>query len=233
MRLGKSRRALAGTLFWLAISAASAASAADLATVQQALADRGYAVGKADGIMGPRTAAAIRAFETEQGWAATGVVSDRLQRALQPPRALPPIALPPAAVSPDLAGRAQAVAQIAAEPPSAKPGSAASPTPKPEVSPPVFFNRNWLIRDLQPDGAPAGPAFSLFLEANGNVAGPRFAKRMRWQADGRRLILRYESVIGQAIERTGEALDADRIAGEARDQDGTVWRWTAEARPQG
>ena len=36
-----------------------------------------------------------------------------------------------------------------------------------------------------------------------------------------------------AIERTGEALDADRIAGEARDQDGTVWRWTAEARPQG
>lgn len=195
-----------GALLLLGLAAiANRAGAADLQALQQALAVRGYDAGVADGVYGPQTAAAIRAFEADMGWQSTGRVSPRLVRALQPPRKLPPIQLRP--------------------PPAVTARQAAGPEP-------AYVNRNWLIRDLPEEGAPAGPVFSLYLEADGKVAGPRFAERMRWQAEDGVLRIRYESAVGGVIERTGRPLDADRITGEAHGPDGAAWLWTAEAKPR-
>ena len=51
--------------------------------VQTALAARGYKVGSIDGIMGPRTGAAIRAFQSDQGLAPNGVVTSGLIERLE------------------------------------------------------------------------------------------------------------------------------------------------------
>lgn len=187
--------------------AAGSARAADLQAVQQELLARGYNAGVTDGIYGPQTARAIRAFEAGRGWPETGAVSDRLLRALQQPRDLPPIVLRP---PPSVAARQAMLAE-----------------PQP-----VFVDRNWLIRDARGDGVSIGPAFAVFLEANGKVAGPRHAARMRWQAEEGALVIRYESAIGAVVERIGRPLDANRIAGEARGPDGAAWLWTAEAKPR-
>lgn len=188
-------------------SAAGPALAADLRDVQQELLARGYNAGVADGVYGPQTARAIRAFEAGRGWSETGAVSDRLLRALQQPRDLPPIVLRP--------------------PPSVAARQARLTEPQP-----VFVDRNWLIRDARGDGVSIGPAFAVFLEADGKVAGPRHATRMRWRAEEGALVIRYESAIGAVVERTGRPLDANRIAGEAQGPDGSAWLWTAEAKPQ-
>ena len=187
--------------------AAASAAASNVRAVQEALAARGYDAGAVDGIWGPQTEQAIRAFEGDRGWRQTGALTDRLLRALQPPRDLAPIVLRP--------------------PPSvvAERQSETNPPPAGTV-----VNRNWLIRDVRADGLPVGKPFSLFLEADGKVAGPRFASRMRWDQAAGRLTIRYDSAIGTSVERSGRFVDADRIAGEAHGPDGAVWQWTAEAR---
>lgn len=47
-------------------------SSADVATLQQRLADRGYNVGAIDGVYGPRTDAAVRSFQRNNGMAPDG-----------------------------------------------------------------------------------------------------------------------------------------------------------------
>lgn len=215
-RRGSAQRwaVLGLVLALVAIAAAARATefgAADVAAVQRALAERGYAVGVADGVMGPRTAQAIRAFEADKGWPATGALSERLVQALSSPRALAPIVLrpPPAVAAQQEAARLRA----------------------------AVVNRHWLIRDWGADevtdGAADGAVFGLYFEDGGAIAGPRFAERMRWQAKGAELVIRYESAVGATIERTGRLLDTDRLAGEAKGPNGAVWRWIAEARPRG
>jgi TPR repeat protein len=54
-----------------------------VARIQKGLASIGFGHGKADGIYGPRTRAAIRAFQSAQGLKSTGKVSTRLETALQ------------------------------------------------------------------------------------------------------------------------------------------------------
>jgi hypothetical protein len=51
--------------------------------IQQGLASIGYSHGRADGIFGPRTRAAIRAFQAAEGLPTTGKVSTHLETALQ------------------------------------------------------------------------------------------------------------------------------------------------------
>ncbi|MEX0859895.1 MAG: peptidoglycan-binding domain-containing protein, partial [Cucumibacter sp.] len=46
--------------------------------VQQVLAQLGYEVGEADGVIGPRTGIAIRAFEAAAGMSETGMINPRL-----------------------------------------------------------------------------------------------------------------------------------------------------------
>jgi peptidoglycan hydrolase-like protein with peptidoglycan-binding domain len=81
--------------------------------IQQALHDRGFYAGAVDGIAGPATSEAIRAFEQRLGVAATGDVNERvlallksergrLANARQPAAGLP-VAGPPAAPKPTLA----------------------------------------------------------------------------------------------------------------------------------
>jgi dGTP triphosphohydrolase len=54
--------------------------------IQQRLADLGYKPGKVDGLMGPRTRAAIRAFERDNGMPQTGKPSPAVAAALSKAR---------------------------------------------------------------------------------------------------------------------------------------------------
>ncbi|MDS7595485.1 TerB N-terminal domain-containing protein [Agrobacterium tumefaciens] len=53
--------------------------------IQQALADRGYAVGTVDGVWGRRSIAALKAFQTSEGLPTTGVVDETTLKALVAP----------------------------------------------------------------------------------------------------------------------------------------------------
>ncbi len=53
------------------------------ARIQRQLASLGYDTGPADGVLGPRTRAAIRAFEAREGLPVTGTISERLEAALR------------------------------------------------------------------------------------------------------------------------------------------------------
>lgn len=144
--------------------------------------------------------------------------------------AAPPLADagPPAGAAQPASPRESAGPSAGETPPaaSAAPGERTRPT---AGSP--FAPRNWLIRDYPEDGAPSRPAFGVFLEEGGKVAGPRFAGRLRWQADGNRFTMTYRNSIGQEIERTGWLHGQSRIEGEATGPDGRTWRWLAEAEP--
>lgn len=54
----------------------------DVRKVQEALKDKGHDPGQADGIMGPRTQQALRAFQKEQGIQATGQLDQKTASAL-------------------------------------------------------------------------------------------------------------------------------------------------------
>lgn len=86
-----------------ATAATPAPQRSDLvAQVQGALADAGYYDGALDGLIGARTAAAIRAFEQANHMEPTGQASERLLAAIltAPPRKAELIAPKPAAASP-------------------------------------------------------------------------------------------------------------------------------------
>src|SRR5262245_7932192 len=54
----------------------------DIAAAQQRLKDRGYYAGPVDGVMGPRTAAALRAYQRDHGLSATGQLDSQTSGAL-------------------------------------------------------------------------------------------------------------------------------------------------------
>lgn len=73
------KRTLRGTLH-------GATSGEDVVEAQRALADAGFNPGDIDGVYGPRTAEAVRRFQSENGLAADGVVEAATWSALSPPR---------------------------------------------------------------------------------------------------------------------------------------------------
>ncbi len=300
--------------------------------VQEALLDEGYDPGWPDGVQGPKTRRAIRAFEADYSLPDTGTMTPGLVYALglaayatelgvmefenvrmlapppgaerftvstnaavdtdagtpqrrqsaarQPPqqaparqaqagRAPPQLELQPVfrvrdfhpllpdtakdgVASASAAGQSQAGVSLRAEtvprrelqsgshtrpgndarngarPDAEKAKSAASQIPAAEDR---FAPRNWLIRDFRPDGMASGPAFGVFLEEGGKVVGPRFAERLRWEADGARFTMIYRNSIGQEVRRTGLLNGLNRIDGEAAGPGGKTWRWVAEAKP--
>ena len=67
----------------------------DLKAVQAALADRGYYKGTPDGLNGPMTEEAIRAFQSDNGLTVTGVADDDVVAVLTDTNApLPPVPTP-------------------------------------------------------------------------------------------------------------------------------------------
>ena len=60
-------------------------SGADVGTVQQQLSAAGYSVGNIDGVYGPTTAAAVRAFQADHGLDSDGVVGPETLAALENP----------------------------------------------------------------------------------------------------------------------------------------------------
>jgi len=316
---------------WLFLAAAvsvwtivqhTAAHASDplVFAVQEALVEEGYGTGKPDGVIGPRTRAAIREFEADYSLPETGELNADLVhvlglaayaselgvmtfdsvRMLAPPtgaaaavisgnatydtdaetgpaKTAPPSTksghgqgpsvasagshgapvfrvrdfhpLLPAALDP---GKQKAVPAVK-QPVVHKQTEPQVPQVRHEKLPPLavqnavvqekqaapqipavakrFAPRNWLIRDFRQDGMPASGVFGIFLEEGGKVAGPRFAERLEWSADGVRFTMTYRNRIGQEITRTGMLNGLNRIEGEATGPDGRTWRWHAEAKP--
>ena len=66
----------------LLITPLYSATRAEVRAAQEALSDKGYDPGPADGLMGPRTRGAARAFQRDQGLAVTGQLDDRTLVAL-------------------------------------------------------------------------------------------------------------------------------------------------------
>ena len=197
-----------GVLLLLLLLTPAGASAMDLRAVQSALSERGYNVGPADGVMGPRTGNAIRAFEANNSMPVTGEISEALIRLLAPRPDLPPIVLRP--------------------PKSLQAAKVGEPADEKTA---VFAPRTWRLQDLGSDGRPAGASVLLRLQPDGSVRGPRFAVNMRWEAANGEIRLIYQSVVGQRIERRGRADGHDRVAGDALGPGGERWRWIAEAEP--
>lgn len=303
-----------------------------LYAVQEALLDEGYDPGWPDGVLGPQTRRAIRAFEADYSLPDTGTMTPGLVyalglaayatelgvmefadvRMLAPPpgaerfavstnaavdtdvgavpqqstRRQPPLEQAPARQAPAASGRTQPDLQPVFRvrdfhpllPDSASAGgvsrsaagqshaggntdrasnAGAGQQPEPQSRPVVgsvksvardvgrsqgtasqippvedrYAPRNWLIRDFEAGGLASGPAFGVFLEEGGKVAGPRFAERLRWEADGARFTMIYRNGIGQEVRRTGVLNGLNRIDGEAAGPGGKTWRWVAEAKP--
>jgi len=57
----------------------------EIRRVQQALNEKGHHLGKADGVIGPRTVRALREFQRERGIETTGRIDDRTTAALNVP----------------------------------------------------------------------------------------------------------------------------------------------------
>jgi peptidoglycan hydrolase-like protein with peptidoglycan-binding domain len=88
-RHDQARRSLATVLvavlcFALTPSVEAPAQTApwDIETIQVRLLDLGYDAGEVDGLLGPRTRAALRAFQADRGLPATGLPDGNTQRAL-------------------------------------------------------------------------------------------------------------------------------------------------------
>ena len=223
--------------------------------MQEILADEGYDTGRADGVLGPRTQGAIRAYQLDYGMPVTGIVTPDLivtmglaayaselsggdgkqyeapvaaKTEVAASRKLAPLKLIPPIVS----GNASIDSDGTADPAPAKP--AGDTRQLASAIPPVaarFAPRNWLVSDLSGGGLPAAAPFGVFLEEGGSVVGPRYAKRLRWEADGVRFSMVYRNSIGQEIRRTGKLNGLNRLEAEAVGPDGNTWRWVAEAKP--
>ncbi len=66
-----------------AVQMKAASAGAELQAVQSKLNELGYACGAADGIMGPKTAGALKAFQADHGLDPSGVADDRTVAALE------------------------------------------------------------------------------------------------------------------------------------------------------
>ena len=65
---------------------AASSSADTIRSAQQALNDKGYKAGAVDGIMGPRTAAAVKSFQQAQGLQQSGKLDQQTLGALGVPQ---------------------------------------------------------------------------------------------------------------------------------------------------
>jgi hypothetical protein len=197
-----------------------AADVSEIAAVQRALASRGYNVGIADGVLGPQTRSAIRAFEVDQGLPVTGLVSDALVRKITIPRVMAPI---PHQILTTTRPSTEATSDTLNTP---------SKLPLGLSEQRGVLNRSWMVRDFDQFGLVTGPVFSVFLGEGGQISGPRFSANMRWSLsanDG--VVLVYENMLGMKIERNGRLVSPDHIEGHATGADGESWKWDAAAKP--
>ena len=65
-------------LCWWSLAGPASATDPLLHAVQEILADEGYDTGRADGVLGPRTQGAIRAYQLDYGMPVTGIVTPDL-----------------------------------------------------------------------------------------------------------------------------------------------------------
>ena len=142
----------------------------DVRDLQQRLANVNFDPGPADGVFGPHTDKAVRAFQSAQGLLVDGVAGPKTMAALeqagqQPPSSVPPPAAPPHA-KPDTWETPPSL------PPHAKPDSWETP---PSIDPPPRVVR-FTVRTSPDDGLPHPPD-SVQVEEGLEVA-------LEWSVEG-------------------------------------------------
>lgn len=160
-RRGHTRRALATVLIAIlclvlapSVEAPAQTAPWDIEAIQHRLVDLGYGVGEVDGLLGPRTRAALRAFQADRGLPVTGLPDGTTQRALLAAEA--PDAAAVAATPNDDPPRLDAVplgpVQVGPLAPlvevSPHEGLAVEPSPYEEFAetrPPVRKDRSWTL----------------------------------------------------------------------------------------
>jgi peptidoglycan hydrolase-like protein with peptidoglycan-binding domain len=190
---------LLAALFCLAViwsaGAAAQTSPRDLEDVQRRLVTLGYDAGSPDGLLGPKTRAALRAFQGDRGLPATGRPDGATLEALYAPNVPPPpetappgdeppsleaVPLEPVATEPlePAESPAESLAESPAESPAEAPAEAPSAGPAPDagLTSPTPDSAFAVQPDVTASSEPAAP--SAAPAESGTVAGS--AQRDDW-----------------------------------------------------
>lgn len=179
---------------------------AGMASLQRQLADRGFDPGPIDGVKGPRTTAAVKAFQRANGLKEDGIVGPKTQAALAAagvpmprPRPEPPVIMhaPPASPGEPAYGRGtlgkmRRAADNALSTLGPAPAQhAVGPTPELQTLPPPpiaqlqpeFDHSNIKVISVNPDGTPValGPAPTNSLATLGDIHDARDSAAMAAQ----------------------------------------------------
>jgi len=173
--------------------------------MQRRLKELGFDPGPPDGSIGPRTTAALRAFQRSIGTTPDGkLTADLYQRIIGPAETQPASQVEDAAMPYAVAGPSQ-----------------------PAIAEP-FSHRDcgdaylWSFTDS------LGSSFSLMLLGDGTVDGPTSPGQWRWKTQSEGIEIVYDNGMGQRVTRIGHLNGDDRMAGEATDAMGRAWNWRAE-----
>lgn len=180
---------------------------AQVRDVQVRLSELHFDPGPPDGILGPQTIAAIRAYQwsidVEPDGRLTKDLHDRLMgRHDETPQ---PSAMP---------GPPEPAQQMKPIDPGAKRNLGGCPPPSGNI---------WEFEDSH------GSRFKLTLRDDGSVEGPPHPRHWRWQPTDVGIAIYYDNGMGSTVTRYGLLEGDDRImVGEAVDSRGRSWAWTAE-----
>lgn len=179
-------------------------SFAQASEIQARLKELGFDPGRPDGNIGPRTLAAIRAYQASIGVPADGAVTPELYERLM------------TAENNSTEGEGAPFATAAPVPPE----------PQPEPQPPkdcsLRTTQLWHFEDS------IGSSFQLSLREDGTVEGPTYPDHWRWEPKDQGIEIVYDNGMGLRVTRVGKVQDGKLMVGEATDSRGHIWNWSAE-----
>lgn len=187
-----------------------------VASIQTLLTRAGFAPGPADGVMGARTAAAIRRFQAKAGMAVDGAPSSALYRSLTEYLSR----VSPAARSPTEATAGTAVAPVRKAAVNASVSSATNGK-KRALGPILLIGTVWRFMDA------SGASFKGRFEQDGTFVGPGEARFWSWQLMPKGLEIVFDDGMGVRVTREGRFVDKNWLNGSASSSTGRHWDWVA------
>lgn len=172
--------------------------------IQLRLKQLNFDPGAVDGSFGPRSAAALRAYQSSIGLKADGRLTEALAARLLRPD-------PPPEEAPDGAEPADPVEPVLSAPAVVPPDCSSAAMGL------------WVFQDEQ------GSRFQLGLLSGGAVEGPFYSRHWSWSSTGNDTVqIRYDNGMGVSVLRSGRLeADGSRMSGAAQDSRGNEWTWQA------